>query len=110
MIRHNGHIWAQHTEHATRWHQRLRGLLGRPHLPDSTAMIIHHCNAIHTIGMRFPIDVVFVDKQGKVLKVATNIPPGHPCIWGTWHATHAIETHAGKLDTQTLHPGDHLEF
>ena len=43
---------------------RRRGLLGRDSLDEAFAMLLAPCAAVHTAGMRFPIDVVFVDRQG----------------------------------------------
>lgn len=48
---------------------RRRGLLGRSHLPDGSALVIAPCSAVHTCFMRMAIDVVFVSRQGRILKV-----------------------------------------
>ena len=55
--------------------KRMQGLLGKKSLGISEAMIIKPCNSIHTFFMRFPIDVLFVDKHNKVVKIITNLPP-----------------------------------
>jgi uncharacterized protein len=47
---------------------RRRGLLGRDRLGPEVAFIIAPSNAIHTFGMRFPIDVLFVSRNGEVVK------------------------------------------
>ena len=47
---------------------RRRGLLGRYGMPERAAMIIAPSSAIHTFGMRFPIDALFVNRRGVVLK------------------------------------------
>ena len=47
---------------------RRTGLLGRTGLPEGDALIIAPCSAVHTFGMQFPIDVLFVDRRGRVLK------------------------------------------
>lgn len=56
--------------------KRLRGLLFRNHLDARSTMWIEPCNSIHTIGMQFKIDVVFVDRDLKVCKVQRGIVPG----------------------------------
>ena len=43
--------------------ERMRGLLGRPPLRPGQALLIDDCNMVHTIGMRYAIDVVFVDRE-----------------------------------------------
>ena len=55
--------------------QRRRGLLGRDRMAEGSAMVITRCNAVHTIGMRFPIDVAFVDSRGRVKKVVEDLAP-----------------------------------
>ena len=54
--------------------KRMKGLLGTKGLKASEAMLINPCNAIHTFFMKFPIDVLFVNKDNKVVKVITNMP------------------------------------
>lgn len=55
---------------------RLRGLLGREALTRRYGLWIRPCNAVHTFGMRFPIDLVFVDRHGHVLGVDAELVPG----------------------------------
>jgi len=55
---------------------RLRGLLFRPPLRTHQALWIIPCNAIHMLGMRYPIDVVFLDAEGWVLQVKKSVTPG----------------------------------
>src|SRR4029077_19922155 len=49
---------------------RKRGLLGRDGLAPSHALVIAPCNGVHTFGMRFAIDVIFVARDGRVVKIA----------------------------------------
>lgn len=53
---------------------RMRGLLGRPALQRNEGLLLRPCNLIHTLGMRYPIDVVFLRRDGLVLKVAASLP------------------------------------
>ena len=53
---------------------RRKGLLKHGSLPHSTALIIAPTNAIHTFFMKFPIDIVFVSKAGRVLKIRSSVP------------------------------------
>jgi hypothetical protein len=55
--------------------ERLRGLLGRERLGADEGLWIANCSAVHTIGMRFPIDVVFLDRRGRVLKISRRLRP-----------------------------------
>ena len=60
---------------------RRKGLLGRRSLPDGQAMIIAPCRAVHTFFMQFSIDILFVSKDGRVLKT---------CSAGTGSTNHGI--------------------
>ena len=57
---------------------RRRGLLGRDDLAAGTAMVLAPCNAVHTCRMRFPIDVVFAARDGRVTRSCGGWPPGAP--------------------------------
>lgn len=54
---------------------RNAGLLGREHLPPETAIVLAPCSGVHTWFMRFAIDVVFVDRGGRVLGVRRSVQP-----------------------------------
>jgi uncharacterized membrane protein (UPF0127 family) len=84
--------------------ERRRGLLGRDGLADGSAMVITRCNAVHTIGMRFPIDVAFIDAQGRVRKVVEDLAPWRMAM--SLPATTVIEFPAGALKDGALLPGD----
>ena len=110
MIVHQGQIWAWHVEYAVSWSARMRGLLGRSTLGDDTAMVIRRCGAVHTVGMKFAIDVVFIDKVGRIVRIMGNVRPGQFYVWGGWHAAHVVESASGKLDLNRLTLGDTLEM
>ena len=74
---------------------RRRGLLGRGSLPAGHALVITRCNAVHTIGMRFAIDVAFVDSSGRVRKIVENVVPWRMAMSIT--STAVIEFAAGSL-------------
>src|SRR4051794_25947290 len=54
---------------------RMRGLLGRRGLESGEGLLLRPAGSIHTFFMRFPIDVVFLSREGEVLKVAERVPP-----------------------------------
>ncbi len=85
---------------------RRRGLLGRDHLDDASAMLLAPCAAVHTAGMRFPIDVVFVDRQGYAVKVVRNLQPWRIAIATSGRAV--IEMAAGSLRWGQVLLGDRL--
>ncbi|KDR93781.1 hypothetical protein SAMN02745945_00976 [Peptoclostridium litorale DSM 5388] len=55
--------------------KRLRGLMGKRGLGKEECLIITPCNSIHTFFMKFPIDVIFVDGECKVVKLIRGIAP-----------------------------------
>jgi len=59
---------------ASTFMQRLRGLLGRTELGDSEALHIAPCSDVHSFGMRYPLDIVFLNETGEVMKTAVLKP------------------------------------
>ncbi len=60
---------------ATRFGDRLLGLMGERRLAQGSGLWIAPCNSIHTFFMRFEIDAVYLDRDGKVLAVRRNMKP-----------------------------------
>ena len=83
---------------------RRRGLLGRNGLDASAALMLAPCAAVHTAFMRFALDVVFVDKSGRVRKIVQGLEPWR--MSGSFGAYAAIELAAGG--PRDLVPGDRL--
>ncbi len=85
---------------------RLTGLLGRASLPERTCVWLQRCAAVHTVGMRFPIDLAFISRGGFVLRVESAVPPGRV----RWHprATSVIEAPAGALRRWRITVGMHV--
>lgn len=85
---------------------RARGLLGRDSIDG--AFVILRCRWIHTIGMRVPIDVAYVDRDGNVLKtlVMHRHRLGVPVMRASW----VVEASAGAFGRWGLHVGDHIEL
>lgn len=91
------HFWA-----------RAKGLLGRKALDPQEALLIPHCQAIHMFFMRFPIDVVFVDKTYHVVGLVRRIKPFAMSVF-FWKAAFAIELEAGTIDKTKTALGDLLD-
>jgi hypothetical protein len=83
---------------------RKRGLLGRHGLDASAALMLAPCPAVHTAFMRFTIDVVFVDREGRVRKIVRGLAPWR--VSASLGAYAAIEFTAGA--ERDLVPGDRL--
>ena len=88
---------------------RLRGLLWGPPLAEGEGLYLVPCQSIHMIGMTFPIDAIFVDRQGIVVGLVKEIKPLR--ISGYfWKALGCLELPAGTITTTGTACGDHLEF
>lgn len=102
-------ILAEETTFAKNIFQRAKGLLGKKELAKGKALVINPCNSVHTFFMRFPIDVVFVNKTNKVIAVIPAIPAFRISkIY--FHAAYVIELPAGTLETNPVAVGDLLEI
>jgi uncharacterized membrane protein (UPF0127 family) len=60
---------------ATTLGARVMGLAFLRELPSGHALLIPHCRSVHTFGMRFPLDVVFLDERGRTLRVERGVKP-----------------------------------
>ena len=87
---------------------RRQGLLRHDSLPDDSALIIAPTNAIHTFFMRFAIDVAFVARGGRVLKLRRDMKPWR--MAAAWRGFAVIELPAGALDRADTRPGDGLRI
>jgi uncharacterized membrane protein (UPF0127 family) len=84
---------------------RRKGLLGRDSFEG--ALVLQPCRHVHTLRMRFPLDVAFCDRDGHVLRTCTLRPWRVAPI--VRHAHFVVEAQAGAFDRWNLHAGDALE-
>lgn len=96
-------------ERASSLGERLRGLLGRDSLAEGAALSIEPCTSIHTFFMRFAIDVLFLDRGGRVVRAISTMKP--------WRLTRVypaaalvVELPAGTLRRTATAEGDLLSF
>ncbi|HEY6117760.1 MAG TPA: DUF192 domain-containing protein [Candidatus Dormibacteraeota bacterium] len=94
---------------ADRWWLRLRGLMGRAPLREGEGLMLMPCKAIHMVGMRYPIDVVFLDRDGGVVATYHRMKPGARSHWHQ-RAEIALELQAGTLETTDTRAGDALQW
>ena len=89
---------------------RMRGLLGRRVLPIGQGLLIENCGSVHTVGMRFPIDVIFLDHAWQVQRVCRHVSAGRWLVWGGWSGLQALEVACGWLETDGVKPGTQVEW
>lgn len=88
---------------------RMKGLLGRNSLNNGEGLLIRPCKGIHTFGMKFPIDAVFLNKNNRVIAISKNILPNRMTRLYLG-ASSVIEVPAGTLEKTATLAGDQLEF
>jgi len=104
----SGGVVAHTVELAVTSPTRRRGLLGRDGLAPGHALLIAPCSSIHTWFMRFPIDVIFVTRDGGVVKTRSAIPAWR--MSAGWGAFAVVEMAAGSLATAGVRRGDRLDL
>ena len=87
---------------------RRRGLLGRDTMPAGSGLVIAPCSGIHTCFMRFPIDIIFAARDGRVLSVRHRVAPWRLAI--SLRAFAVIELPGGSLENSDTQAGDALQI
>jgi uncharacterized membrane protein (UPF0127 family) len=85
---------------------RARGLLFAPALAQDEALLIAPCSSIHTFAMRYPIDVIFLDRSARVVRVFPQVPAGR--LRFGWGAAAVLELQAGRAAHHGLTVGVEL--
>ena len=94
-------------ELANSWWARFRGFLGRPEPIPGEGILLFPCNGVHTWGMSFDVDILFLDEQGKVLELIRSLRPWKwtPRVRG---ARYVLEVPKGVIDGSATRVGDML--
>jgi uncharacterized membrane protein (UPF0127 family) len=95
-------------EQATNFFTRFRGLIGHRPLQEGEGLMIAPCQGVHTFLMRFPIDVVHVGADNRVVRLVPNLPPNRfgPVDFKT---RFVLELPAGTIARTGTAPGDQVE-
>ena len=88
--------------------KRRTGLLKHTGLEPGEGLWIAPCEAVHTIGMKFPIDVLFLDKKRKILKIKNEMPRARMAVCLRAHSV--LELPSGMAAAMQTVVGDQLEF
>ena len=99
---------AAHVEVAGESSSRRRGLLAKSHLDEAAGIWIAPCEAIHTFGMKLPIDVVFLDRKHRARKLVRKLSPARIALCLAGSAV--LELASGAIARSGLQPGDRLQF
>ncbi len=109
LTKQDGTVVAQPLEVANSLVARGLGLMGRASLPPQGGLLIHGCNGIHMLFMRFPIDAVFMDRSGIVLKIYEHLRPWVGLVPLVWKADRVAELPAGTSSRLKIRPGERLQ-
>lgn len=88
--------------------ERMRGLLGRNSFPHDEALLLERCGSVHTFGMRFAIDVLFLDRCERIVAIHHDVRRRRMLF--NFRATQTLEMPAGAARTLGLAVGDQLVF
>lgn len=87
---------------------RFVGLLMSRPLLLNQGLLIKPCNSVHTVGMRFPIDVIYLSPEMQIIKIVANLP-----AWRFSYckgAKYALEVAANSSQRKGVQKGDYLVF
>ena len=107
LVRDDGAVVCQSCRLAATFLTRLRGLLGRSGLGEGEGLLIRPTSSIHMFFMRFALDVAFLDRDGRVVKLVPGLRPWRMSF--ARGARSALELSAGEIERQKLHVGDVLQ-
>jgi uncharacterized membrane protein (UPF0127 family) len=100
-----GNVIAENIIIADKFWARMRGLMGKKELKYDEGLLLVPCNAVHMMFMRFPIDVLFLDKDFVVVKIIDKMRPWRtsPIVRGAYQV---IELNAGTAKAKEIFAGD----
>jgi uncharacterized membrane protein (UPF0127 family) len=88
---------------------RFWGLMGRRSLPDGHGLLLEPCSSVHMFFMRFPLDVVFLNREKRVVRIIPALKPWRTALGGRG-AHSALELNAGAAEAAQLEVGDVVLF
>lgn len=97
------HVWRADTALT-----RARGLLGRPHLQVNQGLVITPCSSIHTFGMQYDLDIVFVDSADRIVKLISHL--GKRRLAMSLRSKWTLELRAGEIQRLNLMIADELKW
>lgn len=102
-----GDIVADRIAQPKGWYGRTLGLLARASLNANEGLWIDRCWGVHTVGMQFPIYVVFLDDQFRIVSIRANVRSGRLAV-SQANANHVVELAAGTCENFDLLCGDRM--
>ena len=103
-----GAVLVPHLKAAQGRLQRMRGLIGRAGLPPGGGLLIENCSCIHTCFMKFPVDLLFLGRDGSVVKLVADVRPWR--LSAAWRGCSVVELPTGALNRLPLAVGDRVHI
>ncbi|MEN6391475.1 MAG: DUF192 domain-containing protein [Syntrophomonas sp.] len=103
----NGTVIADNGIVADTFWRRFRGLLGRSEYTCGEALLIKPCSSVHTVGMKFAIDVLFVSAQNEIIYIIEAMPARRFSPW-IKNASYVVELPAGRVASCQVKTGHTL--
>lgn len=104
-----GTLLAERSRWADRAWSRMRGLLGQNELPPGEGMVLVPCWSVHSFFLRFPIDVIYLDRERTVVKTVGALKPFRASLGGR-SVHYAVEVPPGTVRQSGTSVGDRLRF
>lgn len=105
--RETGYSFGEKINHATGFFERGVGLMFRKEMGSIDGLLIEPCNSIHNCFVRFPIDVLFLDKEDRIVKIIHGFKPWR-FSWIYFRSRRVLELPAGKIPNY-VKEGDAVE-
>lgn len=102
-----GEVIAERLRSADTFWKRLRGLLGTRELPAGNALLLRPCNGVHMFGMRYSIDLLFVDERDVVVATVESLAPGQ--MKSCRRAAYVVELPCGAVQSSGTVAGDRVK-
>ena len=100
--------WIDSVMQTTSLWERTRGLLGRPALGVNQALWITPCNSVHSVGMGYALDLVYLNKQREVVKLVQGLRPLSASLALRAHSI--LELRAGGIARLSISEGDKVQW
>lgn len=103
-----GTMIAHHVLVADCFWKRLKGLLGTKSLALGHGLIITPCSSVHTFGMAYPIDILFVSQDHQIIKIIHGMTPGRVIM--QLRSSYVVELPVGTAKQAMCLVGDHIKL
>ncbi len=104
-----GNVIATRVRRATGWWERLAGLMGRRQVSPEEGLWFDRCWAIHTVGVRALLDVLFLDRAGRVVDICVGVTPMRLAVTCP-RAYSVLELGHGAVGAHDVLVGDRVQF